>query len=794
MMLTIFRKGLILVAVPLLFQLVLIVGVAAMHRQLQEADQDAERSKHILLQSEAVSARFLDLEAGFRGYVLTEKAAFTESYDRAVREVPEALLRMRALVGDEPQLRARIAELEPRAVALMHWYADRIQEVRAGARDTAIARIANLEGKQQMDAIRGDMDAVRAEVERLARAQSLLREERLHILRGILLGGAMLAVATTLVLAFLFTRGISGISGRLAVLVDNARRLTQGRELAAPVRGSDEVAAVDQAFRDMARAVQLYADIVQRVPLGLTIWRLDRREDDASLRLVDANPAASELLGIDVHALLGRPILEAFPGVAPEHLRSYADVVRSGTAVTLQEVHYGDERVQASYWSVRVFPLPDQGVGLAFENISARRQAEEKLREQANLLDQTHDAVLVWEWEGPITYWNRGAERLYGFSPEEAQGSRSHSLLQTQPAEAVEAALAQLADTGQWQGELVHTTREGRRLTVSTRMVLLHQGSRRVVLETNRDITERKEYEQRLQRFNHELEQRVAERTGQLAEANRDLAHKNQENEMFVYSVSHDLRSPLVNLQGFSKELQRVAGELRTILGEPEVPPGVRERCLALLEGRVAKSIHFIQTGVTRLSSIIDALLRLSRAGRVEYRSVRVDVQAMVQRIVDSLKVTQEERGATIQVHELPPARGDAAALEQVFANLVGNSLKYLDPKRPGQIEIGAVEDSTDGQAPGMRTYYVKDNGLGIPETGRVRAFQPFQRLHPHAAPGEGMGLAILQRIVDRHGGKVWVESTVGVGSTFFVSLPAGSEDESSGEAAAFPRRRQEVS
>lgn len=277
-----------------------------------------------------------------------------------------------------------------------------------------------------------------------------------------------------------------------------------------------------------------------------------------------------------------------------------------------------------------------------------------------------------------------------------------------------------------------------------------------------------------LQQLNEELEHRVAERTRELLEANRGLAQKNQENELFVYSVSHDLRSPLVNLEGFSEELSMVCRDLRNLLTDDGLPPSVRDRGLALVDADMAESIRFIRTGVRRLSNIIDGLLQLSRAGRVVYQFQHVEVSAIVARVVESMHVTIAERGATVRVADLPPIWGDAAAVEQIFANLIGNALNYLDPMRVGVIEIDSAdacgEEGANGQ-PAPRIFRVKDNGLGIPAAFQAKVFQAFQRLHPAAAKGEGIGLSLVRRLVERLGGRIWFESTEGMGSTFFVSL-----------------------
>jgi PAS domain S-box-containing protein len=279
-------------------------------------------------------------------------------------------------------------------------------------------------------------------------------------------------------------------------------------------------------------------------------------------------------------------------------------------------------------------------------------------------------------------------------------------------------------------------------------------------------VVERERAERELNRLNRELETR-----------NLELSHKNAEVEAFVYSVSHDLRSPLVNLEGFSQELGLVCEDIREILADGDLSPEVRRRGLALVDEDMTTSTHFIREAVKRLSNIIDALLRLSRVGRLEYRWRPVDLSPIVGRVVDAMDGTLAERGARVVVGDLPPAWGDPTALEQVFANLIGNAVLYLDPARPGLVEVGC-EDAGDGDlaGPAARTYYVRDNGVGIPEGAVEKVFKIFQRLHPKHADGEGMGLALVQRIVERHDGEVWVESVEGEGSTFFVRLPAKGE------------------
>ncbi|SMG23896.1 sensor histidine kinase [Paraburkholderia susongensis] len=272
------------------------------------------------------------------------------------------------------------------------------------------------------------------------------------------------------------------------------------------------------------------------------------------------------------------------------------------------------------------------------------------------------------------------------------------------------------------------------------------------------------------------LKTQLEVRAQELAAVNEELRQETQDNEMFIYSVSHDLRSPLVNLQGFSKELHVSCDELERIVADTDLPANEQRRMTHILDGDVRESLHYLRTAVARAASIIDALLRISRAGRLEYQWQRVSVGRVVGRVVDAMQGAISQREAVVAVRDLPPAWGDPAAVEQIFSNLIGNALNFLDPARRGRIEVGALEsesvDETGAHAVRMRTYYVRDNGLGIPAAYLSKVFRAFQRLHGDVAGGEGIGLAVVRRTVERHGGRVWVESAEGAGSTFFVVLP----------------------
>ena len=293
--------------------------------------------------------------------------------------------------------------------------------------------------------------------------------------------------------------------------------------------------------------------------------------------------------------------------------------------------------------------------------------------------------------------------------------------------------------------------------------VVLHQTSLRLG-ETERVATD----------YRRELEERAAE----LASANMQLRQQTLDNDMFVYSVSHDLRSPLVNMQGFSQEIEHASDELRSTIEEAKIDTPARDRMQMILNTDMNESLRFLQNAVARTANIIDALLRLSRAGRLDYQHQPVEVTPIVRRVIDAMQSTIRARKAQLTVLPLPPAMGDATAIDQIFGNLIGNAVHYLDPQRAGHIEIGCIDSLQKPlqQRPypvnEYHTYYVRDNGLGIPAAYRAKTFTAFQRFHANSVEGEGIGLALVLRVVERLGGRIWFDSEEGRGTTFFVALP----------------------
>jgi signal transduction histidine kinase len=271
--------------------------------------------------------------------------------------------------------------------------------------------------------------------------------------------------------------------------------------------------------------------------------------------------------------------------------------------------------------------------------------------------------------------------------------------------------------------------------------------------------------------FNDMLEKiqvREKQRDEAMAEQQRlmsELADKNKELEQVVYVTSHDLRSPLVNIQGFSKELNYSIDELSSLLKSEGIPADVKEKFAFILGEDMPDSLKYILSSTAKMDSLLSGLLKLSRVGRTATTMGDIDMNELISEINNAFEFHFKDAGVDFTMENLPSCFGNDVELNQMFSNLVSNALKYLDPKRPGKISITGRQENNNV------IYCIEDNGLGIEKEYQEKIFKIFHRLNPDDTQGEGLGLTIVNKIVSRHNGKIWVESEPGKGSRFFISL-----------------------
>ncbi|MBW8015321.1 MAG: hypothetical protein FVQ82_03975 [Planctomycetes bacterium] len=247
----------------------------------------------------------------------------------------------------------------------------------------------------------------------------------------------------------------------------------------------------------------------------------------------------------------------------------------------------------------------------------------------------------------------------------------------------------------------------------------------------------------------------------------RTLAAKNDELQSIVYISSHDLRSPLVNINGFSCALTEGCEQIANFIEKLEIDEDLKKQIMPVLTEDIPEALGFIGSSTDRMSKLIDGLLRVSRIGTCDVDFKKIDMDKIISQIGDTVKFRTDSVGAEVVYGDLPDCTGDEDQVTQVFANLIDNAIKYLDPKRKGVIKI-------NGERAGDKSvYYVEDNGIGIAANHENKVFGIYQRLDPTGpVEGEGLGLTIVRRIIDRHNGDIQLESQVDCGTKFTVTLP----------------------
>ncbi len=397
-------------------------------------------------------------------------------------------------------------------------------------------------------------------------------------------------------------------------------------------------------------------------------------------------------------------------------------------------------------------------VGRYWERSTAALQASES--RYRLLADNMVDVIWLLDLDsGRFTYVSPSVQRLRGYTPDEVLSRPLEAALTPESLEIIsqklpvhiQAALSgdrshlvtvEFLDQPCKDGSIVPTE-------VVSNLILDARGAPVQVLGVSRDIRERRQAE------------------AAQAALLQALQEKTEEMESLLYAASHDLRSPLINILGFSQRLESANTALQALFTQAQDLETLRQQALPLLAERFSGSLKFIHTSAQRMDLLINGLLRLSRLGRTPLNPVFLDMDILVDSVLAAQQHQAQQAGAEIIREPLPGCWGDALQIGQVFTNLVDNTIKYRSLERPLRVQISGFVDGAQA------VYCVADNGLGIDERSQPKVWGIFSRLEEAGPPpGEGLGLTLVRRIVHRHSGRVWLESVPGQGSRFFISLP----------------------
>lgn len=542
---------------------------------------------------------------------------------------------------------------------------------------------------------------------------------------------------------------ISFIVSRTAASRRRAESVLQDANTELDTRVRQQTAQLKQADTALEQKVAELETLYAKLPVGVCLI-------DNHLRYVRVNDKLAAIHGVPVYTFLGRGIREILPARLADLVEQLCQsVFETGEAILGKELRDplpptpGEERV----WLLdcaRVVTDHGEVLGLQMivQDISERKVAEGLLRRQSELINLSHDAIITTSLDRAILGWSAGAAEMYGWTEEEALGKITHQVFQTVAVDPVSTAEVDrvLQLEGRWEGELIHTKCDGEQIVVDSRHVLMRgvDGTPGGVLEINRNITEAKRAHEEIQRLNADLERRVRDRTAQLEALNKEL-------ESFAYSVSHNLRAPLRGIDGWSNALLEDYGG------------GLDETAHRYLNRVLSETQH--------MGVLIDDLLQLSRVTRMPLTSNPVDLTTMADRIAQRLREDQPQRELEFVIEPGLWAAGDERLLRIALTNLFDNAVKFTRPREKAKIQFGQII------GPGEPVFFVQDNGVGFDMAHSKILFGAFQRLHKaNEFPGTGIGLATVQRVLQRHGWNVWADAKPDHGATFYFGAQNATE------------------
>ena len=568
---------------------------------------------------------------------------------------------------------------------------------------------------------------------------------------------ALASVATAIALPPLVPKGIAMMqSAKLAerreLELEEANEALQ-KEIAERKRAESETREfnVELEERVRARTAELSGANVALASLAAIVESSNDAivSTDLDYRITTWNPAAQRIYGFRLEEVLGHSISILAPRDLSGQTSELIERLKAGEDIHSFETILVRSTGQSIQVSLSISPVKNEageflGASIITRDITERKRGEEMFR---LAVEAAPNAMVIVNSDGNIVLVNAQTEKLFGYRRDELIGQKVTILAPQKyrskhpgyQSEFMRQPRARAMGAG---GDLYGLRKDGVEFPVEIGLNPIQTEQGAWVLSAIVDITERKHAEEQIALLNRDLERRVAERTAELTAANAEL-------ESFSYSVSHDLRAPLRQVAGFSK-----------IIAE-EYGAGLTPEC--------ERYLHMVQDGAQQMGHMVDDLLDLSRIGRQMVSRRPTPLGPLIDAALAVLQPDCLNREIDWKIESLSSVEADPRLLKQVFVNLLSNALKFTRPRKPASIQVGQTTLGEDS------VIFVRDNGVGFDSKYAGKLFGVFQRLHKaRDFEGNGVGLALVQRIIHKHGGRIWAEAAEDKGATFFFTIPDG--------------------
>jgi two-component system, LuxR family, sensor kinase FixL len=751
--------------------LVLVVGGASYYsvRRSARAGSLVSHTDSVLIEHERVLSALKDAETGARGYVLTGDTTFLEPFTGAQENLTESLGKLRVLTADNPIQQTRLDTLESVGRESVNMSAQIVRYRKNGETEIARALIATGQSKSVMDHAQSILAEMESDEQQLLEKRTEAQRESRVFSVTVIAVGSVIAFLLSLLVNRAIRRDVLGQEQQKELIERQAkqlkrqaeelqRQLRESRALAfqltatndnlqaasiatgeARTRAEEALRQASAAEREQTRLAKQNAALLESTDQGF--YGLDKGGsctfmNPAGARMLGYEPA--ELIGREIHALVHykRPDGSPYPlDECPIHIA----LQKGETARVAHEVMWAKDG-RAIPVEYATSPLVEdgelKGSVVAFTDISERIEAERALRENEArkdaVLRSTLDSIIAIDAQACITEFNRAAEESFGYKREEVIGRRlDETIIPERYREAHRAGLKRYLETGEARVigkrlEMPAMRSDGSEFLAELSITRSDIEGAPAFTGVVRDITEWKKAET-------EREQLI-----------KALARSNEELDQFAYVASHDLKAPLRGIANLSLWVEEDLGG--SLAGEGKSH-------MQLLRGRV-----------NRMEALIDGILQYSRAGRMRTKPEQVDIAALVDDVIEL--IAPPARVEINVMPGMPTIETERVPLQQVFINLIGNAIKHAGRESP-KIDVTWTDTGEYLQ------FSVADNGQGIAPQYHERIFAIFQTLEARdKVEGTGIGLSVVKKIVEAHGGRVWVESDVGQGATFRFLWP----------------------